>query len=72
VSAGLVTLVGLICDDQLNVVGNDGTTPIKGLYASGDCLGGRYGNSYCTPSAGNSMGMAKTHGRVAGKIVAAL
>lgn len=25
-SAGLVTLAGLICDDQLNVMGNDGTT----------------------------------------------
>jgi len=72
VSAGLVTLTGLICDDQLNVLGTDGTTPIKGLYAVGNCLGGRYGNSYCTPSAGNSMGMAMTHGRVAGKIVAAL
>ncbi|MGV8084116.1 MAG: FAD-binding protein [Coriobacteriia bacterium] len=72
VSAGLVTLTGLLTDDSLNVLGQDGTTPIKGLYATGNCLGGRYGNSYCTPSAGNSMGQAMTHGRVVGKIVAAL
>lgn len=69
-SAGLVTLAGLVTDGNLNVV--DGKlTPIKGLYAAGNCLGQRYGNGYSTPTAGNSIGMAMTHGRVAGKIVAA-
>ena len=71
-SAGLVTMAGLITDDNLNVLQADHTTPIKGLYATGNCLGQRYGNAYSTPSAGNSMGMAMTHGRVAGKIVAQL
>ncbi len=71
-SAGLVTMAGLVTDENLNVLKADHTTPIRGLYAAGNCLGGRYGNSYATPSAGNSMGMAMTHGRVAGKIVASL
>ena len=34
--------------------------------------GQRYGMAYATPSAGNSMGMAMTHGYMAGKIMAAL
>ena len=44
--------------------------PIKGLYAVGNAMGGRYGLGYSTPSAGNSIGMACTNGFVAGKIVA--
>jgi hypothetical protein len=71
-SAGLVTLTGLLTDTNLNVMKVDRSGPIKGLYASGNCLGQRYGNAYSTPSAGNSMGMAMTHGRVAGKIIASL
>ena len=50
----------------------DRSGTIKGLYAAGNCLGQRYGVGYSTPSAGNSIGMAMTHGRVAGKIMAAL
>jgi hypothetical protein len=71
-AAGLVTLTGLLTDDALNVLKADRSGPIKGLYAAGNCLGQRYGMGYSTPSAGNSMGMAMTHGRVAGKIIAAL
>ena len=41
--------------------------PIKGLYAAGNSLGGRYGTGYSTPCAGNSIGMAVTHGRLAGQ-----
>jgi len=70
-SAGLVTLAGLITDDQLNVLDAEGE-PIKGLYATGNCLGQRFGIAYSTPSAGASMGMAMTHGRLCGKIVAKL
>jgi len=69
-TVGLVTLAGLVTNEDLQVVKADGLTPIKGLYAAGNCLGGRYGNAYATPSAGNSMGMAMTLGRVAGKIIA--
>jgi succinate dehydrogenase/fumarate reductase flavoprotein subunit len=71
-SPGLVTLAGLLTDDQLSVMKADRSGPIKGLYAAGNCLGQRYGMGYSIPSAGNSMGMAMTHGRVAGKIMAAL
>jgi succinate dehydrogenase/fumarate reductase flavoprotein subunit len=71
-AAGLVSLTGLLTDENLNVLKADRSGPIKGLYAAGNCLGQRYGITYSTPSAGNSMGMAMTHGRIAGKIVAAL
>lgn len=66
-STGLVTLAGVETNDDLQVVDVSGNV-IPGLYAAGNCLGERYGNSYATPFAGNSIGMAMTHGRVAGKI----
>lgn len=72
VNAGLVTLTGLVTDANLQVLKADRKTPIKGLYATGNCLGQRFGPQYSTPSAGASMGMAMTHGRVAGKIIASL
>ena len=56
----------------MNVLTSDYTTPIPGLYAAGNCLGHRFGPGYSTPSAGASMGMAMTHGRVLGKHVASL
>ena len=67
-SAGLVTLAGVETNNNLQVVDAAGNV-IPGLYAAGNCLGERYGNSYATPFAGNSIGMAMTHGRVAGKII---
>lgn len=66
-NAGLVTLAGVACDDDLEVLNAD-NQPIGGLWAAGNCLGGRYGSGYATPFAGNSIGMAMTHGRVAGKL----
>lgn len=72
VRVGLVTLAGLLTDENLNVMKADRTAPIRGLYAAGNTLGQRYGMGYATPSAGNSMGMAMTHGYMAGKIMAAL
>ncbi|MDR3053404.1 MAG: FAD-binding protein [Coriobacteriales bacterium] len=71
-SPGLVTLTGLLTDENLNVMKADRSAPIKGLYAAGNTVGQRYSIGYSTPSAGNSMGMAMTHGREAGKIIAAL
>jgi len=65
---GLVTLAGMVTDKKLNVVKADGT-PIKGLYVAGNTLGNRYGQGYVTPYAGNSIGMALTHGWMAGKIM---
>ena len=70
-SPSMVTLSGLVTDETQNVLTTD-WKPIKGLYAAGNCLGGRYGFGYSTPFAGNSVGMAMTHGYMAGKIMAAL
>ena len=64
----LVTLTGLETNGDLQVV-NQNYEPIPGLYAAGNTLGGRYGLQYTTPFAGNSIGMAMTHGRVAGKLI---
>lgn len=61
----MVTMSGLVTDASQNVLTKD-WTPIKGLYAAGNCLGGRYGFGYSTPFAGNSVGMAMTHGWLAG------
>jgi len=68
---GLVTLNGVTTDKYQNVLDKNYNN-ITGLYAAGNTLGGRYGTGYATPCAGNSIGMAVTHGRVAGKTVASL
>lgn len=62
-------LAGLVTDKKLNVVDSN-NEPIPGLYAAGNCLGGRYGYFYPTPLAGNYIGQAMTHGRVVGKLLA--
>ena len=67
-SLGLVTLAGMVTDTNLNVLDAEGN-PIPGLYVAGNTLGGRYGQGYVTPYAGNSIGMALTHGWMAGKIM---
>ena len=67
----MVTMSGLMTDGTQNVLRTDWTT-IKGLYAAGNCLGGRYGFGYSTPFAGNSVGMAMTHGWLAGHTVGQL
>lgn len=61
----MVTMSGVMTDKDLCVLDID-QAPIAGLYCAGNDLGGRYGTGYCTPAAGNSIGMAVTHGRVAG------
>ncbi|MDO4546478.1 MAG: FAD-dependent oxidoreductase [Clostridia bacterium] len=70
-SVGLVTLAGVNADSNMNVLDMQGN-PIKGLYVAGNTLGGRYGTGYCTPCAGNSIGMAQTHGYVLGEYLAKL
>lgn len=67
---GLVTLAGLMTDDKFRVL-NSENQPIEGLYVAGNTLGGRYGMAYVTPYAGNSVGMALTHGWLVGKNLAA-
>lgn len=65
----MVTMSGLITDETQNVLDKE-WKPIEGLYAAGNCLGGRYGLGYSTPFAGNSVGMAMTHGWTAARQVA--
>lgn len=65
-SPSMVTMNGMMTDLNLNVLDVD-YNPIKGLYAAGNSLGGRYGTGYSTPCAGNSIGFAVTHGRLAGQ-----
>ena len=67
-SVSMVTMSGVMTDARLNVVDLNGNA-IKGLYTCGNSLGGRYGTGYNTPCAGNSIGMAGTHGRLAGQFV---
>ena len=62
----MVTMSGMLTNDDLQVLDAAGE-PIKGLYVAGNCLGGRYGTGYSTPCAGNSIGFAGTHGRIAGQ-----
>ena len=62
-------LAGLVTNNHLNVIDSN-NEPIPGLYAAGNCLGGRYGYFYPTPLAGNYIGQAMTHGRVLGKLLA--
>lgn len=64
----MVTMSGMMTDKKQNVL-DINRKPIKGLYVAGNCLGGRYGSGYSTPCAGNSIGMAVTHGRLAGKYI---
>jgi hypothetical protein len=68
---GMATLSGLMCDDKLRVLDKEGN-PIRGLFASGNTLGGRYGLGYSTPFAGNSIGMAMTHGWLAAKFATSI
>lgn len=68
VGIGLVTLAGVVTDSNMNVLDAYGY-PIEGLYVAGNTLGGRYGLNYVTPYAGNSIGMALTHGWVVGQIM---
>lgn len=70
-SFALVTLAGLMIDKHQNVL-DENDEPIPGLFATGNSSGGRYAMQYCTPIAGNSIGIAMTLGRIAGKHIAGL
>ena len=60
------TPLGLVADGNFKVLRPNGD-PIPGLYAIGNCLGRRFGTYYPTPSGGQYIGFAMTHGRVLGK-----
>lgn len=67
----LVTVSGLMIDEHQQVLGED-FEPIPGLFATGNCSGGRFGFQYTTSLPGQSISMAQTLGREAGRWIAAL
>ena len=67
----LVTVGGLLTDEKQNVLDEE-FEPIAGLYATGNCCGGRFGFQYTTSIPGQSISIAQTLGREAGYTVAAL
>ncbi|MCD8014821.1 MAG: FAD-binding protein [Lachnospiraceae bacterium] len=71
-NCGLNTITGLVVNGDMQVLNSTRDAVIEGLYAVGNCMGQRFGNSYNCPSAGNNMGNAMTTGRVAGKHCASL
>lgn len=69
VRPGLVQHGGVVANDFQQVLRKDDTV-IKGLYATGNCLGGRYAVKYQTTQAGCSVGIAATLGMCVGEYVA--
>ena len=65
----LVTVGGLLTDENQNVLGRD-YEPVPGLYATGNCCGGRFGLHYSTSLPGQSISMAQTLGREVGRYLA--
>ncbi len=64
----MVTMGGLYVDAEQRVLGAE-FKPIRGLFATGNTTGGRYGRDYFTPTNGVSIGMAVCLGRECGKSV---
>ena len=65
----MVTMGGLIVDHEQRVIGGDRWLPIEGLFASGNCTGGRFGDDYFSPIYGVSLGICVTLGRECGRSV---
>lgn len=66
----LVTVSGLLIDEHQQVLDAD-FEPIPGLFATGNCSGCRFGFQYTTSLPGQSISMAQTLGREAGRWIAA-
>ena len=67
----LVPVGGLLTDAYQNVLGQE-YEPVPGLYATGNCCGGRFGLHYSTSLPGQSISMAQTLGREVGRHLAML
>ena len=65
----LTTMDGCRINTDMQVIREDGT-PIEGLYATGDCSGGFFANTYPNLFTGLACGRTMTFGRRAAKIVA--
>ena len=66
----LVCLGGLMTDEQFAVLDAATNEPIEGLYAVGNCQGGRFAVDYPLTAPGISHGMAITHGMLVGRVIA--
>ncbi len=64
-SPNFAAYAGLVTNGRLEVVNKDGQ-PIGGLWAAGNCCGGKFGPSYFTPIPGMNHGNGITHGYYAG------
>lgn len=71
VSSGMVQMSGVLTTDHNEVRRKDDSI-IGGLYAVGNCCGGRYAIQYHTLMAGNSVGSAVTHGYCLGEYLGKL
>lgn len=67
----LVTVSGLLIDENQQVL-DEHYEPITGLYATGNCSGGRFGKQYTTSLPGQSISMAHALGKVLGSYIATL
>ncbi len=65
----LVTVSGLMIDENQRVLG-DAFEPVPGLYATGNCSGGRFGTAYTTSVPGQSISVAQTLGMALGRHLA--
>ncbi len=65
----LVTVSGLLIDENQQVL-DQNFEPIPGLLATGNCSGCRFGAAYTTSVPGQSISMAQTLGREAGRFLA--
>ena len=64
VASSLGTLGGIKANERFEVVTQD-ETPIRGLYAAGNDVGGMYGDSYDLLMAGSTVGFAVNSARIA-------
>lgn len=64
VASSLGTLGGIKANERFEVVTKD-ETPIRGLYAAGNDVGGMYGDSYDLLMAGSTVGFAVNSARIA-------
>ena len=68
----MVSLAGMFCDRNGQVRHQETFTPIPGLFAAGNCMGGRFPLQYTSPINGISISWAVTSGYQVGEYVATL
>lgn len=66
----LVCMGGLVTNTNFQVLAAEDDSLIEGLYAVGNCQGGRFLVDYPLAAPGISHGMAITHGKIVGELLA--